>query len=140
MPTEIRRWHRVRTADGANATVRYIDPRDGMAEIITDDDITLTLPVAELKRVPRRVLPPIDGMPADRPTCPFCAKRLRPNVNTTHKGGSITGPIERRTFVSWNGYPIEGGNAFDKFCTLTCARAFANAAYRAGYRITRKEK
>lgn len=91
--------------------------------------------------------PPIEGLPKDRPRCPFCDGLLRPVVQELRADGQdrfavnadSSKPITRRIFQRWDGYAIERGNAFDLFCRLRCARDFANAAFRAGYRITRKE-
>ena len=149
-PITVDSW--VRTADGTEGRVTYIDARSGEAEILPKDGDRLILPVAELRRVTEKARPPITGMPAERPTCPFCGRPLRPDVREIRSDGldrfaprtnvqSWNLPIIRREFTGWRGYGIEKGNAFDKFCTLGCARDFANAAFRAGYRITRtKEK
>jgi len=142
---------RVTTADGTIATVRYVGPKwDSETNQYTSEPYaelspegggeTLTLPVAELKRVPKTARPPIEDMPPERPRCPFCGSGLRPVVQgLTAAGNHAYGRLAtRRAFVRWDGYAISAANHFDKFCTLACARAFANAAYLAGYRIKPK--
>ena len=79
--------------------------------------------------------PPIEGMPAERPVCPFCGKKLRPCVDDVRvrDEGNVTKIISRKWY-GWQGYP----NIRDAvFCTLNCSLGFALAAHRAGYRIVR---
>lgn len=93
-----------------------------------------------------------------RPRCGYCDKRMRP-VIVTHYG---TKEIERKTYVREETEPgvfrmvakptgdvdkVPGDpvsrewlgqyHGYGSFCTLKCCEAFANAAYRAGYRIKR---
>lgn len=72
-----------------------------------------------------RHLPPIQGVPTERPVCAYCGNPL-PVVTKDEYGGSRE--IVARTFWRWGGY----NGLFDK---LKCARFFAVAAHRAGYRI-----
>jgi hypothetical protein len=129
----------VRTADGAIGTVK--DGYEGNVDVAIDgrSSDTVTLPLAELRRIPDPAgkLPPIEGLPAlgDRPTCPYCGKRLVPWVIAHYRQGAhdpLKPRCERRV---WDGsYHQRHG-----FCTWSCAGKFAAAAVRAGYRITRKE-
>jgi hypothetical protein len=83
---------------------------------------------------PRSTLP-IEGLPDKTPRCPWCDRALRPIVNELDAAGkSVYDPhrvalIVRRVFLRWNAYD-------DLFCRLSCARQFAVACYRAGYRRT----
>lgn len=88
-------------------------------------------------------LPPIEGLPAVRPRCAHCDQMLRPWIKQTRgKVGKVPSVITRREFDGWwRGYPRRRPE--DKpptFCRLRCALAFAEAAHKAGYRMTRKEK
>ena len=84
--------------------------------------------------------PPIEGFPAVRLRCPHCAGPVPYFTDNTRAANR--GPIIRRVFHNWRGYPIyaAGQQTGERFCTLRCAYAFANAAYAAGYRIVREEK
>jgi hypothetical protein len=123
--------------------VRYVNEGRHTADLTPlDGDGIVELPIAELRRVTVRRLPPIEGMPDKRPTCPGCGRPLRPDthserarIDPANPLSHFTADVTRRTFTGWRGYSIERGNVFDKFCTLGCARTFANAAYRAGYRL-----
>lgn len=129
----------VKTADGTEGQVTYISP-DGEAEVYPKHGgENLRLPVTELRRIPDtyKLRPPIVGMPEDRPRCPFCNRPLQPDVRTERADHGDRYAVKRRVWEGWAGYAIERGNAFDKFCTLKCARDFASAAWRAGYRIKR---
>jgi hypothetical protein len=135
----------VKTADGTEGRVCYIDARSGEAEILPRDGDRLVLPVSELRLAVEARRPPITGMPDVRPRCPFCDKFLRPDVQEFRSDGrdrmvpmsDYRLPIVRREFRGWRGYRIAKGNTFDKFCTLSCAYGFASAAFLAGYRIKR---
>lgn len=133
--------HWVRTADGAIGRVRYVY-ENGTADVgidgEADDRATVNLPLAELRRIvdPYRQLPPIDGLPAERPRCAFCDRKLRPITTHERRKGLIdwTRPaVVRRQFIRWDSYD-------GLFCRLVCARQFACAAHRAGYRIVRGSK
>jgi hypothetical protein len=145
--------HWVKTADGAIGRVRYVGPQysngkftdELYAEIAIDNNLdeTIHLPVAELSRIanPNKKLVPIEGMPDKRPNCVFCDKPLRPLVKNTYDNHEARhyGKVTKRDFEGWQGYSIERGNQWDKFCTHGCALAFAAAAFKAGYRIVRKK-
>lgn len=129
--------HYVETADGTLCRVRYIQPaqdgRPAIAELRPEDGgDSLELPVAELRRVPdpnRRRLE-IEGLPARRPRCQACDRKLPFLTRDEYQKEPVFRRI-RRVFVKWSGYD-------DLFCTLTCARAFAYAAHRAGFRVVRR--
>jgi hypothetical protein len=78
----------------------------------------------------RRRMPPIEGLPVERPVCVWCQKKLRPVSNGVYESGKLSGALLRRTFVRWDAYR-------DVFCTLQCALNFADASYRGGYRRAR---
>lgn len=138
----------IKTADGAEGRVMYVDARSGEAEILPRDGDRLVLSVAELRLATETRRPPITGMPELRPRCPSCDRPLRPDVQEFRSDGSdrfapmsnFMLPIVRREFRGWRGYRIAKGNDRDRFCTLSCAYAFASAAFRAGYRIQRPGK
>jgi len=155
MKQTIREGHRVVSADGTRYEVRYVDKSGDASLRQLDDndswrmgDELVTLPVSELKRVTKNAALPIEGMPDQRPRCPMCDTPLRPDLDKIREDGqSWFKPLPpgvakmqlvKRVFKGWNGYQIARGNAFDKFCSLRCARQFANAAFVAGYRIKRK--
>lgn len=73
----------------------------------------------------RRKMPPIEGVPTDVPVCAYCGTKFKPFSEDTRDKGFV---VVRREFKQWNAY-----NGL--FCRLRCARFFAVAAYRAGYRI-----
>lgn len=95
----------------------------------------------------RKVLPPIEGLPAKAPICPYCGRSLKPWTQDTIErrpvtrtdrwdGSKFTGTenvITSRKFVRWSAYD----GVFDR---LKCARYFALAAYNAGYRLKPKPK
>lgn len=89
-------------------------------------------PLAELRRVPRKKMPAIEGLPKDRPRCAWCNRLLRPLSDRAYEktAGGATIKVERRTFIRWDAYQ-------EVFHSATCATAFAGAAYRAGYRRTK---
>lgn len=71
-----------------------------------------------------------------RPRCPQCDKRLRPYWETV-KSERIDRPHgghEYQNHVEWRG----GYHAYGAFDTMHCAVDFANAAYKAGYRLKRR--
>jgi hypothetical protein len=156
MKQTIKTGHRVTSADGTLYEVRYVHERHGDADLRQldesggwrSDDPLVTLPLNELKRVPKDKALPIEGMPDRRPRCPMCDMPLKPDLDKIREDGqSWFKPLPpgvskmrlvKRIFRGWRGYPIERGNAWDKFCSTRCARQFANAAFVAGYRIKRK--
>lgn len=128
---EIRNGHYVLTADGTLCHVSHVTTStDGTYAHLWPDDggAPLDLPVSELKRVPnpRRQLPPIQGLPAERPVCQWCQKPFRPLSNSTYNGKHPSRVI-RRQFTQWNSYR-------GLFCTLRCTLQFATAAHVGGYR------
>jgi hypothetical protein len=70
---------------------------------------------------------PIDGLPLERPRCPWCNTTLRPWVDEVRANQSSTSPIVRRSFHGRRSY----GGRFD---TMRCAMQFAATAYNAGFR------
>lgn len=90
--------------------------------------------------------PPI----AERPRCGYCDKPLRPIITAEWVrverplGPVIELPATGRLVQTGGGFESKRGpsswlgkyQSYGHFCTLRCADAFANAAYRAGYRIT----
>lgn len=75
---------------------------------------------------------PITGIPATRPACPNCARPLRPSTRDTERkvareGGGFRTEVVAREFRAWHAYD-------QLWCRLKCAREFATAAHRAGYR------
>ncbi len=145
MAGEIKHDAIVRSADGGLYLVRYVHQARQEADLSPFDpalcsaDLSaeqVSLPLAELRRVvdPRNRLPPIQGLPAERPRCQHCDRPLRPVVDRTHHplvGGGSSFRVKTRTFRRWTSYR-------GLFCTLGCALNFAEAAHRAGYRIVRK--
>ena len=89
---------------------------------------------------PRQGLPKPDPAPPavkDRPRCPTCRKRLRPDIWEKHE--RCGGPSEYQMVVLkrwWSGR-YQGYGAF---CTLTCGVRFANAAHKAGYRLKGRKR
>lgn len=73
--------------------------------------------------------PPI----AERPKCPACGTPLRPWWDTHSEEKSADGP-GRVTWQVWKG----DYHGYGAFCTLRCCERFANAAHKAGYRLTHK--
>lgn len=73
--------------------------------------------------------PPIEGMPADQPRCQYCDQKFRCWTKDTWADGYRI--LARRVFAGWRSYD-------GLFCRLICARRFAQAAHRGGYRIVRK--
>lgn len=69
----------------------------------------------------RRYLP-IEGLPADRPRCVWCDRPFAAHTIDTRTDAGIA-----RKFSRWSSYD----GLFDR---LRCARAFAVASYRGGYR------
>ena len=63
---------------------------------------------------------------SERPLCPGCGKRLRPYINE-----DLSGKWDEPRKRAWNGR----WDAYGMFCTMICAVDFANAAYKAGYRL-----
>lgn len=70
----------------------------------------------------------------DRPRCPYCDRPRSPHFNVIDYG-KHTDPNSTR-IVEWNGTY----RGYGAFCSLRCAEFFANAAYRAGYRIKTQAK
>lgn len=77
----------------------------------------------------RRKLPPIEGLPKDRPLCPNCRRPLKFWTDET-RSGDIPSRVVSRVFHHWRGYP-QGAPIFDR---LSCALEFAIVMFRAGYR------
>ena len=69
-----------------------------------------------------------------RPRCPYCDKRLRPQVVEERSRRDTAGGFE--SVVTSRRWPGRYA-AYGAFCTLRCCEAFANAAFKAGYRIKR---
>lgn len=99
---------------------------------------------------------------AERPRCPNCDKPLRPIVYTDYGTKEVPVTSYRRVEVVPGAFRMEarptGKTAtvpgdvplarrwtgeyagYGAFCTLRCCESFANAAYRAGYRITKPKE
>lgn len=125
----------VESAEGTRYRVSYYDMISLVATLYPDDGgATVELPIAELKRVadPRKQLPPIEGLPKDRPICPWCDRPLKPQTEHFHAAG-MRRRVIRRQFIRWNA-------KHQLFCTYRCAVNFATAAHAAGYRIISKPK
>ena len=77
---------------------------------------------------------PIEGLPDERPVCPWCGRKLVPVTidRRTKRSGDVgdfaSGDVIARKFHRWKGY----AELFDR---LQCALEFALASYRAGYRM-----
>jgi len=104
---------------------------------------------------------PIVGEPVpdmlQRPKCPNCGERLRPTLRDNYATAERPRMAYRNVEVEPGKFRMQemptgdvdvvtlGGaasrewtgryRAYGAFCTLRCAEAFANAAYKAGYRI-----
>ena len=146
-PGTLRPDHHVVSADGTRYVVRYVAMRtyDGVTEeqadlYPVDGGERLSLPTSELKRVVAMKLPPITGLPSERPRCPMCDTPLKPHTDHSYDGMQRR-QLLARTFKGWRGYWISGTDSTDpaKFCTMNCAYKFARLAYKAGYRISRKD-
>lgn len=71
---------------------------------------------------------------SERPRCPNCDKPLQPAMTwESRRVLDAAGFTLRRMNYRWTG----NYSAYGAFCTLRCCESFANAAYRAGYRIVR---
>lgn len=133
--------HYCKTADGTLCRVMYLSgPAFANAELrsINADGSwgdNLTLPLAELRRVadPRNKRPPVEGLPAERPHCPWCDRPLRMLTNHLKDPNAKLwlAVVKRRVFVRWQ--TVEG-----VFCTNSCAIRFAGASYRGGFRRVKK--
>jgi hypothetical protein len=131
----IRTDHHVRTADGVVYRVRYVHEGRGEAELVPLDQTSngsITLPLAELRRVAKTRVPRVEGVPAVRPRCAWCDRPLKPSVDNHYSDEPQIWKrrIVRRTFAGWRAY--EG-----VFCVQACAIRFAGASYRGGYRRQR---
>lgn len=75
---------------------------------------------------------------ADRPRCPACSKPLKPVIHTNFAPSTTQagGYSLARASLAWH----HEYKRYGAFCTLRCCETFANAAYRAGYRITKEPK
>jgi hypothetical protein len=139
----------VKTENGRGLLCRVRSLYRGEADLVSlVDDIELSLPVHELRRVPdpRNKLPKIEGMPDQRPICQRCKRPLRP-VSMDHYNESrdpLAPRIDRRVFSRWDGYghaDLEYTNGEGEtnyvplFCTARCAMQFAVIVYRSGMRI-----
>jgi hypothetical protein len=71
-----------------------------------------------------RKLPPIEGIPAERPLCAWCGRELPMLVHDTRGDGSEWGTITRRVFFGWGGYP--------PFCTMRHGLMFGIHAHKKG--------
>jgi hypothetical protein len=71
----------------------------------------------------------IEGMPKERPVCANCRRPLKYWTSDTRERGNV-GPVVRRVFERWRGYPFSA----PIFDTLRCALDFAVVLHRAGYR------
>lgn len=140
MKQELRPEQTVQSAEGALYRIGYVDLATRTATLSLLDERTgryvsnaqlVTLPLEELRRVPdpTKARPPIEGMPADRPRCPYCDRKLAPVVHEERVDG-YGSRIIRRTWVRWRAKR-------QLFCTLSCALDFAVACHKAGYRIKR---
>jgi len=78
--------------------------------------------------------PPMD----ERPRCGNCGKRLSPRLvreMVLCRGQeAINGG---KSYYLDHGWQSGRYDSYGQFCTLRCGTAFANAAYRAGYRSPR---
>jgi len=129
-----KRGHVVKTAHGARYRLGYVDGTKADAiqldERGHENQATRTvLTLSDVTRVtdPARQLPPIEGLPTDRPRCPGCDRLLAP-ITDAKRDEHFR--VTRRIFMRWDCY---AGN----FCALRCAHSFALAALKAGYRIAR---
>lgn len=77
-------------------------------------------------------LPPIENMPAVRPLCVCCHRKLAYFTNM-ERAHSYPFQVVKRTFSFWKAYPH---HTRPIFCTLKCALSFAVQVYDAGYRLT----
>lgn len=70
---------------------------------------------------------------ADRPKCPCCGTPLRPWIREERERQATAQGIEfklvERTWFR------EAYRSYGAFCTLRCCERFANASYKAGYRM-----
>lgn len=137
--------HHVVSADGSRYRVRYVWEENGvemadLVELAEGGDYT-KLPTAELRRTVATKLPPITGLPEERPRCVMCDRKLQPSTDYEYAkregGSSIYSQVLKRTFRHWRGY-WANRTGDEKFCTTRCAMDFARAAFKAGYRIVRK--
>lgn len=80
--------------------------------------------------------PPIEGIPKDRPRCPGCGKLLEYRTEDTMERRDSEGftryVLVRRVFARWGGY-------LGRWHSLRCALQFAEAAYKAGFRLKGRE-
>ena len=79
---------------------------------------------------------PVEGVPAERPRCPYCNRRLRPVSNDTQEKQDLPGGVWRLVVTrrAWAGRWLAYAGLF---CRLNCALNFAVAAHEAGYRVAR---
>jgi len=102
-----------------------------------------------MKTVPIKGLPPIEK----RPRCPNCGKILAPWTHEERERRELPSGNPMKSFgkgssgelITSGGYEyvtvskeFKGYRGYGAFDTLRCAAEFANAAYKAGYRLTRK--
>ena len=137
-----------KTADGTlGQIVALRDDHTVEVELEGRYESRVTLPLAELRRVadPAKKRPPIEELPAERPRCAFCDRPLRaltrdtqnPAVWADGHHNPLVPRILRRVFWRWDGYGWDGHRAL--FCRHQCATNFGAAAYKAGYRVKRKD-
>ena len=84
-------------------------------------------------RPPKR-RPPITGMPAERPRCATCGKRLLPSIEATFQtpaGRPFARECTGRRFTGWVSHA-------GQFHSLACAARFAGLAFEAGYRLRKR--
>lgn len=77
----------------------------------------------------RRRTGSIAGLPAKRPSCPACKRKLRPVYVSYRADGHVTYDMRdavRHEFIRWEGYPIDDP-MFDR---TACAVRFAHAIVR----------
>jgi hypothetical protein len=82
----------------------------------------------------------VDALPADRPLCEHCGKKLSYFADDLEAKQVETGEhyydgsaktrrvVTRKRFIRWRGYPRGAVRPF--FCTLSCALAFATNVIR----------
>jgi hypothetical protein len=144
---EIRTRDYVTTADGAIYQIwdlrNEYDPEKGaytgtvlanLHPLDGDSKGRITLPVGELRRVPdpAKKRPPIQGLPAERPTCEMCQQPLKPEVRDIWSGRPYASPIARREFVRWR-------VVADGFHSNGCAIRYARLCFKNGYRVQRNK-
>jgi hypothetical protein len=93
-------------------------------------------PEIEKSKRARRRRPPVEGLPATRPTCAFCHKALAYWTDETRErtpDGPHYNQVVRRVFTRWKGYPFTRAGV-PIFHSLQCALEFACEAHGRGFR------